>query len=341
MTFRMGDSFVEGRASIIVGKRMSVDASVSSGILDIRPFLVAAHEEAAAGTEPTRDRYFTDEPFDFSYLDGFDARAILDELQLVWSAGTASVEHATVELNQGSLALDPMLIAREGAKLDGHCRLERDAGNRFDADLSVEGVNLAKMMADLGFEEPYEGTLDLDVDLEGAGDSVAEVMAGLSGRLSVFVSEARIPNVNLMLRMTDLLFGQLPWADKTEELVVECAISHLEAKDGKVEVQTLYLDGTQMRLLGGGTVDLATEELDLRLAPRPVGAQILAHNVDLLVRGSLLEPDGSTTGASKAVARTYGRYLVLGPAGLLVPTGGSKKHPCVGSLQEYREQQAD
>lgn len=341
MTFRTGDSFVEGSASIQVGDRLSIDAVVSSGILDIRPFLVAAREEAGVRTTPPRDRYFPDEPFDLSYLDGFDARAILDELQLVWSAGTARVESATVELKRGSLALDPMQITREGARFVGHFRLERSAGNRFDADLTIEGVNLATMMTDLGFEEPYEGTLDFEVDLDGAGDSIAEVMAGLNGSLSVFVSEARIPNVNVMLRMTDMLFGQLPWAKKTEEMIVSCAISHLEADHGQVDVNTLYLDATQMRLVGGGTADLATEQLDLRLAPRPAGTQILAHNVDLLVRGSLLEPDVSTTGASKTVATKYGKYLVLGPAGLLVPAGRLKKHPCVGSLQEYREQQAE
>ena len=341
MTFRTGESFVEGSARMHMGDRLSVDASVSSGILDIRPFLIAAREEASAETKPVRDRFFTDEPFEFSYLDGFDARAILDELQLVWSAGTARAEHATVELKDGSLVIEPMQITREGASFVGHFRLERDAGNHFDADLTIEGVNFATMMSDLGFEDPYEGTLDFVVDLDGAGNSVAEVMASLNGKLSVFVSEARIPNVNMMLRMTDLLFGQLPWTNKTEEVVVECAISHLEARDGTVDVNTLYVDGTQMRLVGGGTVDLATEQLELRLAPRPTGTQILAHNVDLLVRGTFLEPDVSTTGASKTVARSYGRYLLLGPAGLLVPQGGSKKHPCVGSLEEYREQQAE
>ena len=94
-------------------------------------------------------------------------------------------------------------------------------------------------------------------------------------------------------------------------------------------------------MLGGGTIDLGTETTDLRLAPRPRGTRIFAHNIDLLVRGTFAEPEITSVGASKALATTYGKYAFLGPAGLLVPTGGSQKHACAGSLQEYREQQAE
>jgi hypothetical protein len=31
----------------------------------------------------------------------------------------------------------------------------------------------------------------------------------------------------------------------------------------------------------------------------------------------------------------------MGPFGLLVPTSRAKTHPCVGSLQEYRAQEAE
>ncbi len=57
--------------------------------------------------------------------------------------------------------------------------------------------------------------------------------------------------------------------------------------------------------------------------------------------GPFTEPKISNVGASKAIAADFGKYILLGPFGLLVPSGRSQKHPCVGSLQEYREQQAE
>jgi hypothetical protein len=143
----------------------------------------------------------------------------------------------------------------------------------------------------------------------------------------------------LTLRIHDALFNRLPWLNRTEELSINCAITHLEATDGIVNVDPLYFDAEQMQMLGGGQIDFRTESFDLRLAPRPRGTRILAHNIDLLVRGAFNNPEISSAGTSKALATTYGKYAVLGPAGLLVPTERSRKHPCVGSLQEYRDRQ--
>ena len=59
------------------------------------------------------------------------------------------------------------------------------------------------------------------------------------------------------------------------------------------------------------------------------------------MKGSLAEPRLASAGAAKWAATAYGKYVLVGPLGLLVPSGWSKKHPCVGSLQEFRQQQAE
>ncbi len=341
MSLKTGDSYVTGSANLAFGERLHIESSLSSGLLDLRPFLVAAREKAEAALDARHDasRVFSNERLDHSYLDGYDARFVLDDLELLWSDGRARVEHATVALEEGSLSIDPMQIRRNETTFDGHFSLQRDAGNQIHADLDIEHVDLATLMSDLGLEEGYEGTLDVVLDLDAAGSSVAELMAGLDGEVSIFVSEARIHDVSLALRTTDVLLGFLPWLEQTEELVITCGISHLAANAGELNARLLYIDGKQLRMIGAGSVDLASEQLDLRLAPRPRGTGVLAHNIDLLVRGPLAEPDVSRTGASKALATSYGKYALLGPVGLLVPSGASKKHPCVGSLQEYRAQQ--
>ena len=109
--------------------------------------------------------------------------------------------------------------------------------------------------------------------------------------------------------------------------------------DGIVDVPMLYVDSRQLRMIGGGTIDLRNESYDMRLQPRPRGTRIFAHNIDLLLTGSITDPEYSTTGAAKTVATKYGKFVLLGPAGLFIPTGKSQKHPCAGSLQEYREAQ--
>ena len=309
-------------------------------MLDLRPYFVAVLEEAGTRAETRRDRMFSNTPFDFSYMDAFDAQFTLDNLELLSSPGNVLVEHATVALQQGTLTIDPMELMRSDTTVSGHFVLDRQAQPQFDAGLSIERADLATFLQDVRSRDIYEGTFDLALDLQSRGNSVSEVMANLHGEIGAFVSEARIPDASLSLRSIDLLGGMLPWIKRREDLIVNCAISQLDVDDGIVDVRLLYLDSAQMRMVGGGTIDLRAEELDLRLAPRARRSRILAHNIDLVVKGPLVEPKFSSAGAGKAIATDYGKYALLGPLGLLVPTGRSKKHPCVGSLQEFRQQQA-
>jgi hypothetical protein len=339
-TLRSGESLVMGSAGLRTGERLSIVGSVSSGVFDLRPYLVAARDEYEESVETKNDRMFSDDPFDFSYLDVFDAQFRLDNLELLSSPGNVLVEHATIGLKDGSLTIDPMELKRSDTTLSGHFVLDRQTEPAFDADLSIEKVDLGTFLQDIRVRDIYEGRLDLALDLRSRGNSVREVMAKLNGEFAAFVSEARIPDTNLSLRSIDLILGMLPWIKRREDLIVNCAISQLDIDDGVVNVKLMYLDSAQMRMVGRGTIDLRTEKLDLRLLPRRRGTRILAHNIDLLVTGPLVEPKISSVGAAKAIAVDYGKYTLLGPFGLLVPTGRSRKHPCVGSLQEYRQQQA-
>jgi hypothetical protein len=338
-TLRSGESLVMGSAGIRTGERLSIIGSVSSGVLDLRPYLVVALEEAETRAETRQDRMFSDVPFDFSYLDGFDAQVRLDNLELLSSPGNILVEAATIRLQEGSLTIDPVELIRSNTTISGNFVLDRQAQPQFDADLSFERVDLGTFLQDVRSRDIYEGTFDLALDLRSRGNSLSEVMANLDGEIDAFVSEARIPDTNMALRSIDLILGMLPWIKRRDELVVNCAISQLDINDGIVDVKLLYLDSAQMRMVGGGSIDLRAENLNLRLAPRARRSRILAHNIDLLVKGPLVEPKISSAGAAKAIATDYGKYVLLGPYGLLVPTGRSKKHPCVGSLQAYRQQQ--
>ena len=330
-----------GSAGLLIGERLSINGSVSSGVLDLEPYFVAILEEAEAPAETSQDRMFSDDPFDFSILDIFDAHFRLDNLELISSAGNVQVENTSIEMLRGSLTIASMTLQRDDTTIDGHFALDRHTQPVFDAELSIENVDLGIFLQDIRRRDIYEGTFDLALKLQSHGNSLGEVMGNLGGEVSAFVSEARIADTSLPFSSIDLVFGMLPWLKRREDVIVNCAISHLDILDGIVDIKSLYLDSAQMRMVGRGTIDLGAEQLDIRLAPRAKQGRILAHNIDLLVKGPMMDPKISSLGTWKAVAVDVGKYVLLGPLGLLVPTEWTRKHPCVGSLREYRQQQAD
>ena len=340
-TVKSGASLVVGSGSLRTGERFSITGSVTSGVLDMRPYIVAARDEAQSNVGTRVDRWFSDTPFDFTYLDTYDAQLRLDNLEILSTAGNFLVKHASIELQQGSLSIEPMELVRDDTTIIGSFRLDRQSPPEFETDLSIENVDLATFLQDIRTRDAYEGRFDLALDLRAQGNSVRELMANLNGEVSAFMSEARFPNSNLPLRTSDFIFDALPWLKRRADTNVKCAISQLAIDDGVVDIKLLYLDAAQMRMIGGGEINLRTEELDLRLSPRRKGSRILAHNIDLTVGGILSEPKYSRVGVGRAVATGYGMYALLGPLGLLVPTGISRRHPCAGSLQEYRQQRVE
>ena len=336
---RSGHTLVSGSVRLQTDERVGIIGSVTSGVIDMRPYLIAARENTEARTASMSDRVFSDKPFDLRILDLLDAQLALENLELTLLAGNLFVNQATLSLQQGNLTIAPMELTRGDSVISGHFRLDRQTQPEFDVDLSIENIDLGSFLNDLGIRENYEGKFDLAADLRSRGNSVQQIMANIDGEFTAIVSEARIPEVSFSLRTPGLILDLLPWLKRRVDLVVKCAISQLDVKDGVIDVGVLYLDAAQMHMFGGGTIDLRAEKLDLRLSPRPTRSRILAHNMDIIVTGPLIEPKVSYVGAAKAVAVDFGKYALFGPLGLLLPTERSRSHPCVGSLQEYRRQQ--
>ena len=94
-----------------------------------------------------------------------------------------------------------------------------------------------------------------------------------------------------------------------------------------------FLFDTQLAILkGDGEINLATEQLDFVLSPKPKDRSLFSLATKLHVTGSVLDPrvrPDMRSVATKGVKALSS--LVLGPAGLLVPfmkAGARNQHPC-------------
>ncbi len=339
LTYRSGETLIYGSAGMVVGDKLSFTGAVTSGQLDLQPFFSTHDEKPVDNGGVEKEELFSDEPLDFGWLDAVDIDFSLDDLELVREGENTQIPKAHIAIEQGSLKLDPIEMTYEDARLSGHIHLDRNAATALDARLSLENVDLARFLEDFRYRDFYEGSFDMALEVSTQGGSLRRMASSLDGDLVIFISDASITGVDLQLRITDVLLGALPWLKREDDVVINCAMGEMAAENGVVDVRLLYLDSRQLRMMGGGTIDLRNETYDLRLSPRPRGTRIFAHNIDLLVTGPLKDPEYSTTGAARTVATKYGKYALLGPAGLLVPSGRSQKHPCIGSLQEYRDSQ--
>ena len=162
--------------------------------------------------------------------------------------------------------------------------------------------------------------------LRGQGDSLRILMGGLDGDIRLEIGEGVVSNDVLDRVGADLLTQiigvAVPSDEKDRMTRLNCGVVRFAVRKGDaVADKTLVMETEKVLLVGGGVIDLKTEDLDLsaKLAARK-GIRIGAGTLSSLLRvqGTLAEPKLGTdlagvvkTGAKVGIAvATLGLSLV-------------------------------
>jgi uncharacterized protein involved in outer membrane biogenesis len=192
-----------------------------------------------------------------------------------------------------------------------------EAGLVMDASRSPATLSVDIDM-DNGTSRYYGGRYNLKVDLDGAGDSIAKIMAGLDGQV---IFDIRDMDMEKSL-MTDLGRGLLdtmsPFDKEQGKTKLVCAIARFDIQDGIADAEDkIVAQLSKVTWFGGGQINLKTEAIDL-------GAQSKARTglgISNTGLASLLHVGGTLASPTvlpdpEGVAKKYGQYY------LTVMTGG-------------------
>ncbi len=71
---------------------------------------------------------------------------------------------------------------------------------------------------------------------------------------------------------------------------MNCAVAHIELKQGLAELADFILDTRRITVAGSGKLNLKTEALDLVLAPRPKRSSLVSLANPVAITGTLATP---------------------------------------------------
>lgn len=292
------------------GARPSVTGSLTSDSVDLTTWLPARAAEKGS----TRDRLFSAADL---YLDlpmAFDAR---------------------IDLHASEFRLPPLELHDVEAKLtlaNGTLTVEsirgQVAGGTIEGSLTVFGATdppVVEMRAKFTGIRPERlpqvaasgmvrgAPTDLTLDLRGRGRSVADILGSSNGNVLVSVGPGEFGEAATGASFFDALFGILgelnPLSVKQDRTQLQCAVLNLRVQDGIAANPTgIAVQTDTFNILGGGTIDLGSERIDLAGKPKRRKKSVLGLlgvEAELSVGGTLLEPR-VTTGASVG-AGTVGR----------------------------------
>jgi uncharacterized protein involved in outer membrane biogenesis len=293
---RVGDNNQSGWLELdLSSQRPRLTGELSSDKLDLRPLWAQDKETSTAKAQsskpvPRKDKksqaktrasgsgvrqakVFSAEPIQLKGLQIIDADLKFRDKQVLLPALALDDVILDVLLKNGNLEIKPFKFSIGGGKADVQFALRsEEKPAAWAVNLDIDQLEIGPMLDKLGYQRSVEGNMDAAFNLDGSGDSIAALMAGLNGNTRIAMSDGRAASEYLELLEKYLGSGILgminPFQENREYTPVNCFVNQIEIKDGLADVK-LLLDTDRTSLFGAGDVNLKTEGLDLGIKPTP------------------------------------------------------------------------
>lgn len=295
-----GDLVIESAAG-----RWRLDGRIAASKLVSGEFLAATPE--AAGSE----RLFSPSQLPFGPLAGADAAIVFDIDSLDTPYARFTNLEGRAELSNGELVIDEL----KGHVADGvfTAKLELDVTEeqaQAGGELSLQQAKLERLLPLAADGRVSGGAFDFGLRLTGSGNSMRALMASADGMFTLDVGPAVFNNDMVNLAETDLLWSFVtrlnPLAEQDPLTRIGCAAVRFPIVDGLASNAIgIGLLTQNLSVLGGGTINLATERIDIGARPKPregIGLSISSLADFVRLGGTLKHPRAITDNAGIATA---------------------------------------
>ena len=190
------------------------------------------------------------------------------------------------------ITLDPLEFGIAGGKLTGVIKVDGNKDPvRGEINMRVRGLQLAKLFPTVKQAQGSIGDLNGLVELSGTGDSVGKLLASSQGKIGVYMDEGKISRFLMELVALDLWDAARAKMKGDQDIDIRCVIADFGVKGGVAHANAFVFDTTIVNINGNGTINLKTEEMDLKLKPQPKDKSIGSLRTPLHIRGTFSEPD--------------------------------------------------
>jgi uncharacterized protein involved in outer membrane biogenesis len=195
-------------------------------------------------------------------------------------------------LSNGALYLDPLGFGVAGGTVRSNLTLDGSrAPMQGVMELHARHLKLKQLFPKFSPMSTSFGEINGDAKLTAEGNSVAALLGSADGELKLLMNDGAISKTLLEtagLNVGNIIIGKL-FGDKTVE--INCAATDMVAKHGLFDMRLFVFDTDDALIKVDGTVNLASEKLDLDVKPHTKGLRILSLRSPLYVRGTLKHPD--------------------------------------------------
>lgn len=305
---KMGKSGLAGKAMLQLKDKPSIEATLTSDLIDLNDFTKGAAGKGAAGSGGASSggggsgggasgakndkRLFPDDPLPLDALKAADAKVDLAVKKLVADKVTVDNLKTVVTLRNGDLAVSPLTGDVAKGKIDSTVHLNASqATPSLDIKFDGKKIDIGHMLTEMDITDLLYGVIDTDIAVQGRGKSVRQIMAGLNGKTSIVMGEGKMKSsaLDTYVGGAATVLAQLVAGKKSQYTVINCFLNQFDIKDGLATSKIMLFDTEYAQVRGAGTINLGTEQIKYTLDPKPKSVTVNTA-VPVEVTGPLADP---------------------------------------------------
>jgi len=332
----IGATTLSGEARLTVnGPRPKLGATVDAAQIDLTELL--GPNEKTPRHPGADDRVFDKEPLPLAALRLADADITLHAALVKGAAITPRNLAAHLTLDDGTLRIKPFAFDLDGGHVGGNLELSsRQTPALLALDFDAKHLELGRLLFLLSGDDILEGRGDLAVTAHGGGASVRAIMATLGGTSSLVMGHGIIKNRYADLVGADVFREAFAWTQGKQDTKLICMVSRFDIRNGLATSRDLLIDTEDVTIVGEGTVNFASERLDLELTPRPKEISLLNLAMPLDIGGTFRRPSFQPNRLAMAKDVAKGVATWINPLFALVPmvlASADDKTPCIAAIE--------
>ena len=297
LTLAMGGSSLKGELALTYAKRPKVTADLAADTLDLRDFGVTPGHGG-----PDDAVVFSADPLPFALLNEADADLKITAKRFVREGAVFSDVKLTLALNAGKLQVKPLSASIQGGTLVVYLTAD---GARMPPpvtlDLTQSNAEAGSLLTFLtGTRILNGGRAHLRVNGASAGNSLHALAAGLNGSFDYDMGAGNIDNAYARIFLANL-FTLVSFGSSGNSSNVKCLAGRFDIRGGVATARHLAMETKGAIIIGKGTINLGTEQLDLHLSPYATAPNLTNFAVPIMIHGNMSNPQVGPDAA--AIAR--------------------------------------
>lgn len=245
---------------------------------------------ALIGIEPRKNKLLPEVDFAPQLLRAFNGDVRI-KAGLVQAAGLA-VEDVAADLrfDGGRVRARPVEMKVKGGVVRSDLLIDASrAIPRFYVNTDIIRLDLSKLIEALDYPPLAAGQANGRVQLTGTGNALSKFLATADGFAVFSLRAGRMDKLLAELAGLDLGGAIVAALTGDGSAEIRCTVGDFDVQDGVMRVNLLVVDLEETKIVGGGTVDLSSETLNLALQPRAKDFSLLAGQTTVHIGGSFTD----------------------------------------------------